>query len=112
MAEDNKIHSLMVDFLCDLKNEIIKAKGEEIHLRTGYLTCAHYIDTAVDTLLKQQTEIETLRNRLDIEMEYSSEWGDFFGYTPKEMTKEEQLALKKHMKIFEDQWKKNMEAEA
>ena len=57
------------------------------------------------------TEIEDLKNQLEIEKDYSSAWGDFFGYTPDEMTEEERRELRKHMNEFERKWKSKLEEE-
>ena len=106
---NNKVDGLMLCYLCNLKNKILESHGEEIQISTGYLSSAAYIDKAIKTLMYQQTEIANLKNRLRIEEGYASAWGDFFGYTPQELTKEEQKALRKHMRIFEEKWKKNID---
>lgn len=105
------IDGLVLCFLCDLKGKILEAKGEEIKIETGYIACADYIDKAINTLMYQQTQIAELRSQLKIEKDYSSAWGDFFGYTPQELQKDEQQELREHMKILEEKWKKRQEEE-
>lgn len=104
--EGNEVNSYMLVYLSNLKNEILRSKDECNRLATGYLVSAHYIDKAINTIMGQQTEIASLESELEIERGYSRAWGDFFGYTPQEMTVEERKALRRHMKRFEDRWKK------
>lgn len=109
--KSNEVHSLAVAWLCTLKNELIKTKGKCFGINTGYLASTHYIDQIIETLMKQQSKIAELENQLEITKDYASAWGDFFGYTPQELTKEEQTELRNHMKIFEKKWKKKIEEE-
>lgn len=108
---ENEVYAMTLCYLCNLKNWIISSKGKEITLKTGYLASARYLDRAINTLMSQQTEIEDLKNQLEIEKDYSSAWGDFFGYTPDEMTEEERRELRKHMNEFERKWKSKLEEE-
>jgi hypothetical protein len=110
-VEKKEVYGLAVSWLCNLKNDLIRTKGEGYGIKTGYLASARYIDTIIETLMKQQTWIAELENKLEIEKEYASAWGDFFGYTPQELTEEEQSELRKHMKIFEEKWQRKMEDE-
>ena len=103
--KDNEVSGLAIAWLCNLKNVLIKSKGKSVGIDTGYLASTSYIDRIIKTLIEQQTRIADLENQLEIERDYSSAWGDFFGYTPKELTKEEQDELRKHMKVFEEKWK-------
>ena len=109
--EKNDVYGLAVSWLCNLKNDLIRTKGEGYGINTGYLASTRYIDKIIETLMKQQTWIAELENQLEIVKGYASDWGDFFGYTPQELTEEEQLELRKHMKIFEEKWKRKMEEE-
>lgn len=106
---DNEVYGLAVSWLCNLKNALIKTKGEGIRIRTGYLASSSYIDKIINKLMEQQSTIAELESMLEIEKEYSSAWGDFFGYTPQELAEEEQIELRNHMKIFEEKWKKKIE---
>lgn len=108
---DIEVKELAICFLCGLKNKFLETKNGEIKTDTGYLACAHYIDTIIETLMRLQSRVANLESSLEIEKQYASAWGDFFGYTPQELSKDEQEALKKHMKIFEEQWKKKEEEE-
>ena len=105
----NMVSGRAVSWLCTLKNDLIKTKGEGYETGTGYLVSTSYIDLIINTLMEQQSMIAELESQLEIERDYSSEWGDFFGYTPQELTREEQTELRQHMKVFEEKWKKKME---
>ena len=105
------VDGLVLCFLCDLKGKILEAKGEDVKIDTGFLACASYIDRAINTLMYQQTQIAELRSQLEIEKNYASAWGDFFGYTPQELKNEEQQELREHKKILEEKWKKRQEEE-
>lgn len=109
---NNEVYGLMICYLCNLKNKILETKGEEVKIDTGYLASASYIDRAINTIMRQQTMIAELQSNLEIEKEYSSAWGDFFGYTPQELTKEEQQELREHMKVLEEKWKKKQEEDS
>jgi len=108
---DNEVYGLAVCWLCNLKNALIKTKGEGFGISTGYLASAKYVDKIIETLMKQQSRIASIENQLEIVKDYASTWGDFFGYTPQELTEEEQIELRNHMKIFEAKWKKKIEEE-
>ena len=108
---DNEVYGLAVSWLCNLKNALIKTKGEGFGINTGYLASAKYIDKIIETLMKQQSRIADIENQLEIVKNYASAWGNFFGYTPQELTEEEQIDLRNHMKIFEAKWQKKMEEE-
>lgn len=110
--DNNEVYGLAISWLCNLKNALIKTKGEGFGIRTGYLASTSYIDKIINKLMEQQSTIAELESMLEIEKEYSSAWGDFFGYTPQELTEEERLELRKHMKIFEEKWQKKMEEES
>ena len=109
--KDNEVYSLAVAWLCTLKNVLLKTKGEGFEIDTGYLASAHYIDRIIETLMKQQSKIAELESQLEIAKDYASAWGDFFGYTPQELTNEEQMELRNHMKILEKKWQKKMKEE-
>lgn len=111
MKVDEEIYSLSLSWLCDLKKEIIESKGEPFKLDSGYLACCSYVDRIIKTLVTQQTVIAELRSQLEIERDYSSAWGDFFGYTPQELHQDELEDLRAHMKVFSDKWKKKFEEE-
>ena len=106
---NNDVDGLVICHLCTIKNAILNAKGGVIQLQTGYITSAHYIDRAVKMILEKQTEIEDLRSDLRIEKEYAEDWGDFFGFTPQDMTEEERKELRDHMKAFSEKWRKRQE---
>lgn len=108
---DNEVYGLAVSWLCNLKNALIKTKGKGFGISTGYLASTMYIDQIITTLMRQQTQIAELESQLEITKNYASAWGDFFGYTPQELTEDEQTELRNHMKIFEAKWKKKMEEE-
>ena len=105
MNQKNDVYGLMVNFLCNLKNLILEADGEEIRIRTGCLASARYIDTAINTMMTQQTQIASLKSQLECEKAYSAAWGDFAGFTPQELNKEQQEELRACMKVFEKKWK-------
>ena len=109
--KDNEVYGLTVAWLCKVKNVLIKTKGKGFGISTGYLASAEYVDQIITTLMHQQTQIAELESQLEITKNYASAWGDFFGYTPQELTEEEQTELRNHMKIFEAKWKKKMEEE-
>lgn len=109
--DNNDVYGLAVSWLCSLKNALIKTKGEGFGISTGYLASTLYIDKIINTLMEQQTRIANLENQLEIAKDYASAWGDFFGYTPQELTEEEQLELRKHMRTFSEKWQKKMEEE-
>ena len=111
MMKSNEVYGLAISWLCNLKNDIINTKGKCYGINTGYLASARYIDKIIETIMKQQTRIASLEKQLEIAKDYASDWGDFFGYTPQELTEEERFELRKHMKIFEEKWKKKMEEE-
>lgn len=111
MAKDNEVCGSAVSWLCTLKNDIIRTKGEGYGIYTGYLASTYYIDRIIKKLMEQQTRIAELESELEIEKDYASAWGNFFGYTPQELTKEEQADLRQHMKVFEEKWQKKMEEE-
>ena len=111
MMNGNEVYGLAVSWLCTLKNDLIKTKGEGYGINTGYLVSTRYIDRIITTLMEQQSRIADLENQMEIVKDYASDWGDFFGYTPQELTEEERLELRKHMKIFEEKWQKKMEEE-
>ena len=102
-AKENDICGLMICHLCNIKNGILGGEG------AGYIASAGYIDKAINTILHQQTDIADLQCQLEIEKKYASAWGDFYGYTPQELTEEEQDELRKHMNILEEKWKKRQE---
>ena len=108
---NDEVDGLVLCYLCNLKGKILEAKGEDVKIDTGYLASASYIDRAINTLMYQQTQIAELRSQLEIEKDYASAWGDFFGYTPQELKKEEQQELREHMKILEEKWKKRQDEE-
>lgn len=108
---DGEVYGLMLCFLCNLKNKILKSNGVDIKIDTGFLAAAGYIDRTINTLMSQQTTIAALQSELRIEKKYASAWGDFFGYTPQELQKEEQEEIREHMKILEEKWKKRQDEE-
>lgn len=108
---DGEVYGLMLCFLCNLKNKILKSNGVDVKIDTGFLAAAGYIDRTINTIMSQQTTIAALQSELRIEKKYASAWGDFFGYTPQELQKEEQEELREHMKIFEEKWKKCQDEE-
>ena len=109
--KDNEVYGLAVAWLCNVKNALIKTKGKGFEISTGYLASIMYIDQIITTLMRQQTQIAELERQLEIAKKYASAWGDFFGYTPQELTEDEQTELRNHMKIFEAKWKKKIEEE-
>jgi len=78
----------LVRFLADLKEEALRdGKDGRAIGKCGYLAAAQYLDECVTTLLKQQTRIEDLANRLKAEIEENSEYhrlaGDLEDLYPK-----------------------------
>ena len=108
---EKDVDGMILCWLCNLKNKILETNGADVKIDTGFIASASYIDKAINTLMWQQTMIADLQSRLKIEKDYASAWGDFYGYTPQELTKEEQRELREHMRILEEKWKKRQEDE-
>lgn len=64
---DGEVYGLMLCFLCDLKNKILKSNGVDVKIDTGFLAAAGYIDRTINTLMSQQTTIAALQSELRIE---------------------------------------------
>ena len=87
--------------------------------KNTYMSIIDLLEGEIEQLRRDQqtntaeyeSKIAELESQLEIAKDYASAWGDFFGYTPQELTKEEQMELRNHMKILEKKWQKKMKEE-